>query len=51
MASTFASFATLDKHWKRRIEGLPRPNGLARIYSGTELDAMVADIEAWASSN
>jgi hypothetical protein len=51
MASTFASFAALDKHWKRRIEGLPRPNGLARFYSGTELDAMVADIEAWASSN
>jgi hypothetical protein len=51
MASTFASFAALDKHWKCRIEGFPRPNGLARIYSGTELAAMVADIEAWASPN
>ncbi len=51
MASTFASFATLDKHWKRRVEALPKPNRLARIYSGAELDTMVADIGAWASTN
>ena len=44
IASAFANFATLDKHWKRRIEGLPKPNGLARIYSGPELDKMVTDI-------
>ena len=51
MASTLASFATLDKHWKRRVEALPKPNRLARIYSGVELDTMVVDIEAWASTN
>ena len=45
MASSFASYAALDKHWKRRVEGLPKPNQLARIYSATELDTMVTDIE------
>jgi hypothetical protein len=50
MGSAFASVATLDKHWKRRVEGLPKPNGLARIYSGTELGQMVTDIE-WVLKN
>lgn len=44
MASAFASVATLDKHWKRRVEGLPKPNGLARVYYEPELDQMVTDI-------
>jgi hypothetical protein len=43
MASAFATAATLDKHWKRRVEGLPKPNQLARIYYQPELDKMVAD--------
>jgi hypothetical protein len=47
MATAFSSVATLDKHWKRRIESLPKPNGLARIYYGAELDRMVTDIESW----
>ncbi len=47
MASAFASIATLDKHWKRRVEGLPKPNGLARIYYQPELNKMVTDIEHW----
>jgi len=46
MASAFASFAALDKHWKRRVEGLPTPKKLAHIYSGPELDKMVTDIES-----
>lgn len=46
MAGAFASVATLDKHWKRRVEGLPKPNKLALIYSGRELDKMVTDIES-----
>lgn len=49
VGSAFASVATLDKQWKRRVEGLPKPNGLARIYSKPELDTMVADIESWLS--
>jgi hypothetical protein len=51
MACAFASFATLDKRWKRRVEALPKPNGLALIYSKPDLDAMVADIESWVSRN
>ncbi|MEE9159866.1 MAG: hypothetical protein V3U60_15965 [Gammaproteobacteria bacterium] len=47
MASAFASVATLDKHWKHRVEHLPKPNGLARIYYQPELDKMVTDIEFW----
>ena len=53
MGSAYASFATLDQHWKRRVQSLPKPNGLARIYSGSkldkgsELDKMVMDIESW----
>ncbi len=50
LASAFASVATLDKHWKRRVEALPKPNKLARIYYGQELDKMVADIESWAKT-
>ena len=45
MASAFGSVATLDKHWKRRIESCPSPNGLARIYSAPDLDRMVTDME------
>jgi hypothetical protein len=45
MASAFASVATLDRHWKRRIESLPTPNGLAHIYYQRELSKMVTDIE------
>lgn len=45
IASSFASIATLDKHWKRRIESLPKPNKLARIYYQPQLDQMVDDID------
>ena len=45
MASVFSSVAALDKHWKRRIESLPKPNKLAKIYYQPELDRMVTDIE------
>lgn len=38
------SVAALDKHWKRRIEALPVPNKLARVYYATELDQLVHDL-------
>jgi hypothetical protein len=47
LASAYASFATLDKRWKRRVESLPKPNQLARIYCASELDQMVVDMEMW----
>jgi hypothetical protein len=46
MGCAVATFATLDKQWKRRVETLPQPNGLAKIYYRPELNVMVADIEA-----
>jgi hypothetical protein len=46
MASAYANFAALDKHWKRRIENLPKPNRLARIYYEPEIAVMIADIES-----
>ena len=44
IGSAYASVATLDKDWKRRVEMLP-PNKLARIYYQQELDQMVRDLE------
>jgi hypothetical protein len=46
IGSAFANFATLDKHWKRRIENLPKPNKLARIYYEREIEEMITDIES-----
>jgi hypothetical protein len=46
MAGAFASFATLDKQWKQRVENLPKPNKVARIFYEPELEAMVNAIEA-----
>ena len=47
MAGAYASCATLDKHWKRRIEHLPKPNGIAKIFYSHELDIMIDEIEAF----
>jgi hypothetical protein len=46
MASAFATFATLDRQWKRRIVSLPKPNRLARIFYAPELDALIEGVEA-----
>jgi hypothetical protein len=45
LGSAYGSLAALDKHWKRRVEALPKPNGLARVYSANELERLVADLE------
>jgi hypothetical protein len=45
LAASYGRFATLDKHWKGRVERLPKPNSLASIYYEPELDRFVADIE------
>ncbi len=45
MASAISSFATLDKQWKRRVESLPKPNRVPRIYYEPELPQMIEDIE------
>jgi hypothetical protein len=45
IGASYASCMTLDTHWKRRIESLPKPHKLARIYDPNELDMMVNDLE------
>lgn len=47
IATAYSTFAALDKNWKRRVLNLPKPNGIARIYSAPELDQMVTDIESF----
>ncbi len=47
IASAYGSIATLDKRWKRRVEVLPQPNRLARVYGPSELDQMIDDLENW----
>lgn len=51
LACAYASFAALDKQWKRRAASLPTPNRIARIYSQPELDQMVTDMESWGPAN
>lgn len=46
MGCAYAHFTTLDRRWKRRVEQLPTPNGLAPVYYAAELDKFVDDIEA-----
>jgi len=41
VAAGCGSVATLDKQWKRRIEELPRPNDLAKIYYRPQVDELV----------
>lgn len=46
MASALASYATLDKGWKRRVENLPKPNKVPRIFYEPEIPEMITAIEA-----
>lgn len=41
MAASTAGIATLDKHWKGRVERLPKPNQLAKMFYRPEVDKMV----------
>jgi hypothetical protein len=45
LAAAYASVATLDKQWKRRVEQLPAPNQLARIFYRPEVDQLVTTLE------
>lgn len=46
IASAFARATTLDKQWKRRMEGLPQPNDLAKMFYRPQLDLMLRSLEA-----
>lgn len=45
LGASAAIIATLDKQWKRRIENLPKPNGLARMFYEPELSDLVDLLE------
>ena len=46
IGSAFASVATLDKQWKRRVANLPKPNRAAKVFYANELDTMVGLLES-----
>lgn len=48
LGAAFGGIAALDKQWKRRVEALPRPHDLARVFYAPELDDMVGILEATA---
>ena len=50
VGAAYGSLAALDKHWKRRVEALPKPNGLAKIYYEPELGQLVNDLEGYANA-
>lgn len=50
VAAAYASIATLDKQWKRRVENLPRPNELATIFYRPEIEELVTTFEAAVAS-
>jgi hypothetical protein len=45
LAAAFGSIVTLDKQWKGRIEKLPQPNRLAKVFYGPELNQFVDVLE------
>lgn len=47
IGSAYASVATLDKDWKRRVEMVVPKGSLAHIYYQPELDKMVLDLERY----
>jgi len=49
LAAAYGSIAALDKQWKRRIEGLPKPNELALVFYRPEVEELVLALETGAS--
>ncbi|MEE9537986.1 MAG: hypothetical protein V3W10_01450 [candidate division NC10 bacterium] len=49
LAAAYGSLSTLDRQWKRRVEQLPKPNNLARMYYRPEVDDLVAVLESLVS--
>lgn len=50
LAVAYGSLVTLDKQWKRRIEKLPTPNCLAKVYYRPEVNQLVDLLELLVSS-
>ena len=45
LAASYGQLATLDRQWKRRIEGLPTPNQLAIVYYRPQVGELVDRLE------
>ncbi len=50
LAAAFGSIVTLDKQWKYRIEGLPTPNHLAKVFYERELIEFVDILKGFVNS-
>lgn len=50
-AAAYGCLSTLDKQWKRRVEKLPKPNLLAKVYYRPEVDELVNVLESLVVSN
>lgn len=50
LAAAYGSLVALDRQWKRRVEDLPKPNGLAKVYYRPELDQLVDMLESLVTS-
>ena len=49
LGAAYGSLATLDRQWKRRVEQLPKPNNVARMYYRPKVDDLVAVLESLVS--
>jgi len=45
LAAAYGNLVTLDKQWKRRVELLPKPNQVAKVYYRPEVDELVDELE------
>ncbi len=50
LAAAYGSLITLDRQWKRRVEMLPKPNRLTRVYYRPELDQLVGLLQSLVTS-
>lgn len=51
VAASYGQLVTLDKQWKRRVEGLPKPNQLATVYYRPQVGKLVERLEALVGSS
>jgi hypothetical protein len=50
LGTAYGNLTTLDRQWKRRVESLPAPNGLAKACYRRELDQLVDTLESLVNS-
>lgn len=50
LGASYGSLATLDTQWKHRVENLPKPNYLAKIFYRPEVDELVDLLELLVAS-